>query len=241
MKMILGLDTGGSNTDTVIFDVDGKKLLYKGKTATTHQNLNLCISESFRQIPEELTSGLSAVCLSTTLAVNAVVEGCGCPAGLVLIGKRPEGELPTENSVLIKGDVDIKGRIRRPLDEEELERAIWKVGRRAAAIAVSGYASVRNPQLELYVKERAERFWGKPVVCAHELTRTLGFYERTVTAVLNAQIIPIIHKFIDAVSEEAVRCGIKAPIMFVRGDGSLATVARARNRPIETVFSTPNR
>jgi N-methylhydantoinase A/oxoprolinase/acetone carboxylase beta subunit len=58
-------------------------------------------------------------------------------------------------------------------------------------MAISGYASVRNPEHELQVINMVKEILTVPVVCAHELTSSLGFYERSVTAALNAGLIPI--------------------------------------------------
>ena len=104
---------------------------------------------------------------------------------------------------------------------------------------MSGYASVRNPEHEIFVKERIREKLGIPVVCAHELTTSLGFYDRTVTAVLNARLIPIICDLIDSVRSTMRSYGIEAPLMIVKGDGTLMTEECARDKPIETILSGP--
>ena len=60
---------------------------------------------------------------------------------------------------------------------------------------------------------------GCPAVCAHELSLELGFHERTVTAVLNARLIPLITALIDSVKKSMESIGICAPLMVVKGDG----------------------
>lgn len=107
------------------------------------------------------------------------------------------------------------------------------------ALAVSGYASVRNPAYELKVKGLSDAILGVPVVCAHELTKVLGYYERTVTAVLNAKLIPIIKELIAATKVVLAKKGIRATLVIIKGDGNCMTCSFAEERPIETVLSGP--
>ena len=239
MKKILGIDTGGTYTDGVIIEKDSRVLLAKTKTLTTRRNLKMCIRNCIDAFPSEQLEGISMVCLSTTLATNAIVERRGCREGLILIGGRPEGKMPTERYRVIKGRPDIMGRMREMIDEHEVEEAIESFRGAVDAIAVSGYASVRNPEHEIFVKERIREKLGIPVVCAHELTTSLGFYDRTVTAVLNARLIPIICDLIDSVRSTMRAYRIDAPLMIVKGDGTLMTEECARDKPIETILSGP--
>lgn len=239
MRKILGIDTGGTYTDGVIICAEDRTLLSKTKTLTTRSDLYKCIRNCIQAFdPEELQS-ISLVCLSTTLATNAIVEGRGCREGLILVGGRPEGKMPTEQYRVIQGKSDILGRIRESLDQDEVDEAIESFRGKVDAIAVSGYASVRNPEHELYVKERIGKLLGVPVVCAHELTASLGFYDRTITAALNAKLIPVICNLIDSVKTVMKQYNMGAPLMIVKGDGTLMTEECARDKPIETILSGP--
>ena len=239
MQKILGIDTGGTYTDGVIVRADTKEVLAKAKTLTTRGNLHLCINNCIHAFSPEELAGVSLVCLSTTLATNAVVEGRGCAEGLILIGSRPQGVLPTERYRIVRGRPDIHGRMRENIDVQEIDEAIESMRGQVEAIAVSGYASVRNPEHEIYVKERIQKLLDIPVVCAHDLTASLGFYERTVTATLNARLIPMICELIDSVGQVMQGHGITAPLMIVKGDGTLMTDECAKDKPIETILSGP--
>lgn len=99
--------------------------------------------------------------------------------------------------------------------------------------------SVRNPQHELMLKAFIENKYDLPVICGHELTNTLGAHERAVTATLNARLIPVIKELVLAVKQTMREEQIDAPLMIVRGDGSLVTAETALERPIETMLSGP--
>ena len=239
MPKILGIDTGGTYTDGVIMALPEGRVASKSKTPTTPQDLCACIRGCIGSFAAADRAGLHLVCLSTTLATNALVEGRGCTEGLILLGGRPEGRLPTTLIRTVPGKPDILGRIREPLDEQLVDEAIESLRGSVQAVAVSGYASVRNPQHEIFVGARVRQKLGVPTVCAHELTDALGFYDRSVTAALNARLIPLICSLIDAVQQVLREFQISAPLMIVRGDGTLLSADCARDRPIETILSGP--
>lgn len=239
MSLIMGIDTGGTYTDGVIIQYSSKKILCKAKALTTKEDLTIGINKCIQSLNFTDFNKISLVSLSTTLATNAIVEGKNCRTGLILIGGRPDGELPADQLVILQGKFDIKGRTIENLDENEVLNSIEKFRGKVDAIAISGYASVRNPIHELYVKNKVREILGIPVACAHELTCSLGFYDRTITTILNASLIPIIDGLIGATKVVLQKNNISAPIMVVRGDGSLMQEAIAIDRPIETILSGP--
>ena len=86
------------------------------------------------------------------------------------------------------------------------------------------------------------RSWRRPTCSpspAHDLTTELGIKERTITAVLNAKLIPIIGDFLSSVEHSMEQRGIKGQIMVYKGDGSLMNIAVARGRPVDTILSGP--
>ena len=88
-RYALGVDTGGTYTDAVVYDEAARAVVAKAKAPTTHDDLAIGIRSAI-----EAALGASAVdpasiqmtALSTTLATNALVEGTGRPAALVTIG-----------------------------------------------------------------------------------------------------------------------------------------------------------
>lgn len=237
--LILGIDTGGTYTDGVIIDRESHTVLHTAKALTTADDLSRGIENCMRTLRFSQWKHIGMVGLSTTLATNAIVEGQGCRVGLILLGKRPEGELPAEVVVQIDASVNIRGGVRQPLYTEQIDEALLRLNGRCDAVAVSGYASVRNPAHELEVKQRAVQMLGLPVVCGHEMTGALGFYERTVTTVLNAQLLPLVRDLVENVQKIMHKLEINAPLMIVRGDGSMMRADYAEDRPVETILSGP--
>jgi len=239
MSIALGIDTGGTFTDGAVIDLESKVIKAKAKALTTRQNLAIGITECMDSLTGIELTDIKLVALSTTLATNAIVEGQGCEVGLILIGSEPLKKLPTKNVVVVKGGHNIKGKVREELDMEEILTAIEVLKPKVDAFAVSGYLSVRNPEHELTVKKLIHDQTDYQVVCAHELTTTLGFYERTVTATLNARLLPIIADLVLAMKNAMAEKGIHAPLMIVKGDGTLISETVAKDKPIETLLSGP--
>jgi len=236
---ILGIDTGGTYTDGVIIDPASKEIIAKSKALTTREDLTIGIRNCLANLGAAALKTLSMVSLSTTLATNTIVEGRGCEVGLIQVGSKPDGILPTEHVILTPGGHDIKGWPLEDLDPDLLREQLLSFEGKVEAVAVSGYLSIRNPEHELQVRALVQEVLQIPVVCAHELTTTLGLYERTVTAVLNARLLPVIAELIQSVKKVLAEYEINAPVMIVKGDGSLMGEQVAREKPIETILSGP--
>jgi N-methylhydantoinase A/oxoprolinase/acetone carboxylase beta subunit len=148
-------------------------------------------------------------------------------------------KLPTEYWVAISGGHNSDGEELKTLDLDSVKEFSLKVKDKVSAFAVSSYFSNRNPEHELAVKKTVKELTGHPVVCGHELSQDLGAYERAVTAFLNAQLIPITHKFIQAIVKEFEIRGINANMLMLKCDGSVVGIEEALEKPIETIFSGP--
>ena len=239
MAFVLGIDTGGTYTDGVIVDRTQHHIVTKAKSLTTRQDLSLGIADVIRRMDFDLLEPIDFIALSTTLATNAIVEGRGCEVGLIMIGFSDLQDVPAREIRYLPGGHDIRGKEKEPFDEDKAREALESLRGKVDALAVSSYLSVRNPEHELILQRLAKEVLGVHVVCAHHLTRSLGVRERSVTALLNARLIPIIEELIVAVKKALVEKNISAPIMIVKGDGSLMGETQARERPIETILSGP--
>ncbi len=239
MSLALGIDTGGTYTDGVLMDLSTGEIKSKAKAFTTRRDLTIGIRKCIQGLRQSDLSNVSLISLSTTLATNAIVEGRGCNVGLILIGHEASGSLPAQEIVAVKGGHDIKGHPLAPLDHNELAEAVRMLRGKVDALAISGYLSIRNPEHELDARAIVQKEWPVPVVCAHQLTTALGFHERTITACLNARLLPIIAELLEAVKDVVKSENIQAPLLVVKGDGSLMSETIARERPIETILSGP--
>lgn len=239
MSFILGMDTGGTYTDAVIIDAKDREVLCKAKALTTKDDLTTGIKNCLEQLEFDKMDEISLISLSTTLATNAIVEGRGGKVVLLYMGAELDEEVPAAESIRIQGRFDIMGREKEALDKEEVHRVLEPLKGKVDAVAISGYASVRNPKHEQEAAQIAEEVLGVPVICAHHLSTALGFYHRTVTAVLNGRLISIIDDLLASTRSVLKEKGINGSIMVVKGDGTLMTEKLASQRPVETILSGP--
>lgn len=245
--LFLGIDTGGTFTDSVLLNVSGGskgKVAAQSKSPTTHRNLISGIRSSLSGLGDFDAARVRMVGLSTTLATNAIVEGTGRPVGLIIVGYDDEiklsvGGIGTIVTKRVGGGHDVRGKVAEPLDEAEVKRFVKSVQDNVEAFACASYFSVRNPEHEDRVGRIISSITKKPVVLGHMLSMDLNADVRATTAALNAGLIPLISELIDSVKEAISELGITAPLMAVKGDGSLMSESTARKRPIETILSGP--
>ncbi len=256
MTIDLGIDTGGTYTDAVLVDQASGAVMAGAKALTTHHDLSIGIGEAVAAAFDGQAASpadVRLVGLSTTLATNAIVEGRGSPVCLLLIGYDPdlirqygfERDLVTQDVVYLRGGHDVEGNEVEPLDEAAAREAILARRDQVEAFAVSGYFGVRNPAHELRVRTLvkeltvSENGHPLPVTCGHELTTRLNSVRRATTAALNARLIPLLRELIATVRSTLGALGVAAPLMVVKGDGSLVRAEWAMRRPIETILSGP--
>ena len=248
--MRLGIDTGGTFTDAVLYDSD-QGLLSTAKSLTTHHDLSIGIREAIGLIDSKGSTPLSNLVqitsISTTLATNAIVEGRGGTVCLVLIGYKPDAlnradlgsAIRNDPVIFIAGGHTAAGEESTPLDIEAAKAAIVKHADSVTAFAVAGMFSVRNTAHEVTVRNLIIELTDKPVTCTFELTANLNAPRRAMTAVLNARLIAPISQLIKTIRAELTARDIHSPLMVVKGDGSMMSADVAMVRPVETILSGP--
>src|SRR5271156_6690259 len=246
----LGLDTGGTFTDAVLL-ADGRRVVATAKSLTTPWDLAIGIGRAIRAVLEELPAGaqrsnVTLVSVSTTLATNAVVENRFSPVCTLLIGfddamveRAGLGRHGAGALVRVDGGHGATGEESAPLDEAAVESAVSDHDARVEAFAVAAHFSVRNPAHELRARQIIRSLSRKPVTCAHELSSKLDAPRRALTAVLNARLTARIRHLIEALSQVLAAESIDAPLMIVKGDGSLMRADVALEYPVETILSGP--
>jgi N-methylhydantoinase A/oxoprolinase/acetone carboxylase beta subunit len=246
--IFLGIDTGGTYTDAVLWS-EAAGVAAKAKSLTTRHDLAVGISGAVDAVLERAKvdpAAIKLVSMSTTLATNALVEGQGGRVALVMIGFSEadlardglKAALGTDPVVFCGGGHDVHGNA-KPLMLEELEAALPELAEGVSGFAVCAYFATRNPAHEIAARDLIRERTGLPVTASHELSAKLGGPRRALTTLLNARLISMIDRLVAATEGFLADRKIKAPLMVVRGDGALVSAAFARARPIETILSGP--
>jgi N-methylhydantoinase A/oxoprolinase/acetone carboxylase beta subunit len=248
-SLVLGIDTGGTYTDGVLLDYHDRTIIAGTKTLTTRHDLTHCVTAVLEQLPIEDPARVKLVSISTTLATNAIAEGRGRRVALVLVGYDPElvraydlaDRFGTPLYHYFRGGHDLQGAEQAPLKEAEIVDWVSDLAGRHEidAVAVSAYFSPLNNAHEERIAQVLVEVTDLPVVLGHELSMDLDSIQRATTATLNASLLAILKDFMTAVSAAMVHRGIHAPLMVVKGDGTLVSAESVARRPVETVHSGP--
>lgn len=249
MKTGIGIDTGGTYTDAVLYDFEEKKILSFAKSLTTKEDLSIGIGNALDALPADLMQKADFVSLSTTLATNACVEEKGGRAKLVLIGLEEKiiAQFGAEYGFHNSGDIyyldcQVAG------NGEILSHPDWDVFRAnckdafAACDAVgivALHAIHNNAVQEKQAKQIVEEELNVPAVCGHELFSDINAVQRGASILLNTRLIPVIAEFLASIRKALKQRNIKVPAVIVRSDGSLMSQEFTGLRPVETLLCGP--
>ncbi len=245
--LVLGIDTGGTYTDGVLLEYHSRKILAAHKSLTTKRDFSIGIENVIEGIDIKDPSAIRMVSVSTTLATNAIAEGKGKRVALFLIGYDPElvasfkleSRFATPNFFYFEGGHNLHGQEKTKLDLPALVAKTNQIKEDVDAIAISSYFSPLNPEHEIRTHKAISQICDLPLVLGHQLSTKLGSVERATTAALNASLLAVLQDFIIAVRRAMERRGIEAPLMVVRGDGTLMSDEFAARSPVETIHSGP--
>jgi len=150
-----------------------------------------------------------------------------------------EKQFATPNFYYFDGGHDLYGVEKHPLDLKAILDKIKEIKKDVDAVAVSSYFSPLNPEHENRAYQAISSVSDLPIVLGHQLSTKLGCVERATTAALNASLLSVLQEFIIAVRRVMEKREIHAPLMVVRGDGTLMSDEFAVRSPVETIHSGP--
>ncbi len=211
---------------------------------------------------EELLPGIEMIRYSTTIAMNRLIEKKGPRLALitteghedvVLIGRgaqwidgtrvaerrnlavqrKPDPLIPRDMIVGVKERVDSRGRVIRPLDEDDVRKKVRHlVNRGARGFVVSLLWGFLNPVHEKRVKEIIRDEYKEfhigylPVVLAGQVVGKLGEYERSLAAILDAYLQRSMQIELSAMWDKLRERGYKKPLLMIQSSGGIAEVFR---------------
>lgn len=246
-RYVIGIDTGGTFTDGVLMDYSTRRVVSAAKTLTTHNDLKKGVVRVLEKLSVGSDHNIRLVGISSTLATNSVAEGKTGKTALLLIGYDRDliknydlrDELASSEIAYFRGGHNAQGDELEPLDLKGIQEWVKKNKAKVEAIAVSSYFSPLNPSHEKEALEIIKKTSDLPVVMGHQLSGRLNSIKRAATASINASLVAVMQDFIRSVRQSLSEMGIKAPLMIVRGDGSLMPYREAEYKPVETVLSGP--
>jgi N-methylhydantoinase A/oxoprolinase/acetone carboxylase beta subunit len=250
----VGVDVGGTFTKAVALTVTPLELRAHALVPTSHAaDGGVCegVAAALRGLLDELggeRERVELVAYSTTTAMNALLEGDVARVGVIGIGAGADVRRARKRTAV--GDVKLApGRWLRTehafldagagLGAETVDAALDALQEAGCtAIAVSGAFSVDDTAQERLVCERA-RERGLPACAGSELTRAYGLETRTISAAINASILPVVERTAAIVERVLHEAGIDVPLLVLRGDGGAMSLEAFRRTPSLTIGSGP--
>lgn len=248
----IGIDTGGTYTDAVIVDTENHRVIATAKSLTTRGKLETGVANALGEVMKACadsiqSSEIGLVALSTTLATNALVEGMGSNVAAVLIGfsddmvdrSQLRQAISGVQLIRVDGGHQYDGSETCALDESALRIQIESIKDSVEAFAIAGNYSIRNPAHEQRARDIIAEYCDHPTTTSSELSDGLNGPLRALTATFNVRIVSLIINLVSSVRKAMRDFHIDAPLMIVKGDGSIASAESVINRPIETILSGP--
>ncbi len=266
MKRI-GVDVGGTFTDFIYVDDDGKIEVYK--TSTTPHDPSVGMMEGINAICDKLNiahNEIQEIFHGTTIATNMVLEHKGARAGMITTKgyrdiihiarhKRPTNFSIVEDIPWQKYPVcqrrDRYGVSERvtapdgkeliPLNEEEVRNAVRKMkADKVEAIAVCFLFSFLNPAHEKRVKEIIKEEYPEVYISlSSEVLPQFREYERFTTTGLNAYIGPTTARYIKQLETTLKEQGYTAKVHLMQSFGGVASAKAAQKKPVNLLLSGP--
>ncbi len=246
-RYVIGIDTGGTFTDGVLLEYDSRKVVSAAKSLTTRDDLKKGVIKVLKKLNIRSDFEIKLVGISSTLATNSVAEGKARKVALLLIGYDREllegyglnKKLSTEAISYFNGGHNAQGVELESLDKQAIKEWVEENKDKVDAIAISSYFSPLNPEHEEEAFRIIKDYSNVPVVMGHQLSTKLDSVKRAATASINASLVAVMQDFIEAVQNSLKELKINAPLMIVRGDGTLMPYTDAVQKPVETVLSGP--
>lgn len=252
MAVRIGVDVGGTFTKAVAIDVGGGAVLARASVPTTHsdaQGSAAGVVQVVAQVAHEVGADqVELITYSTTQAVNALLEGDVAVVGVLGLGRQPDLRKAGKRTRLDKVELSPGRRLptvhelvdlTRGFDPAVVDAALDRlVAAGATTVCVAEAFAPDGGGDERRAVERALAR-GLPACGSAEMTGLYGLELRTVTAALNASVLPIAVRTEEHVERGVAEAGIDAPVMVMRGDGGATDPAGLRREPARALYSGP--
>jgi N-methylhydantoinase A len=248
----VGVDVGGTFTKAVACDLQTGAVIARAVLPTTHEDPDgvaagvvRCVAQVAAQIGGD---NIELVTHSTTQAVNALLEGDVGIVGVLGLGRRPDLRKARKRTCLDKVDLSPGRRLQTVhefldvsdgLDPAALHAAIARLRAAGATSACVAEAFATEDSSNEATAVAALRAAGLAACASSEMSGLYGLELRTVTAAINASVLPIAVRTAGFVESGVAAAGIDSPVMVMRGDGGATDLAGFRREPARTLYSGP--
>ncbi|MBT3401978.1 MAG: hydantoinase/oxoprolinase family protein, partial [Rhodospirillaceae bacterium] len=263
----ISVDTGGTFTDMVLLDPDGK--FHVGKSLTTPERISEgmfsaldVVAEAVGKSTQDLLAETDLLIYGTTRATNAIVtKQTARTAFLTTTGFRdilvfkeggkhgphdysydyPQPYIPRRRTFEINERIGASGEVVRPLDKAQAREVIQTLKDRGfEAIAVSLLWSIANNTHEAKLGELIEEIMPDvPYTLSHRIAPILREYRRASATAIDASLKPLMQAHLRGMQTDLRDIGFTGDLLVSTSVGGCQEVETLVERPINTLKSGP--
>jgi N-methylhydantoinase A len=261
----VAVDVGGTFTDIVLCNLATNEQRVH-KTPSTPDDPSTGFLTGLKEVLAANSveaSQVKHVFHGTTIATNAILENKGSPVGLVVpegfkfvleIGRhgtprlvnpqswvKPDRPVRPRDIVEVPERIAFNGEVLIPLDEDAVRAAARKFkADEITSIAVSFLHSYSNPGHENRARELIlEEFPNAQVSISSEVLAVFREYERTMTTVLNAYVMPRVSNYIANLESSLRANAVDSSFSIMKSNGGMIGADIAVRQPVHTALSGP--
>lgn len=255
----VGADVGGTFTDLVAQDPCTGELT-SVKVPTDYAGQQHSVLAGLRALLGPDVPELTLV-HGTTVITNALLEGHTARVALLTTRgfrdvleiarqardslyhlerpARPEPLVPRHRRLEVDERVTSDGQVLQPLQASTIAGVRAQLRQLAPdAVAICLLHAYANPAHEQALAAAlADEF--PYLTCSAELDAQFREYERTSTTVLNAAMLPLMHRYLDSLESGLRECRYRARLYLVQSNGGVLPAEVARRQPVRLVMSGP--
>jgi N-methylhydantoinase A len=260
MRMLLGVDVGGTFTDAVVFD--GRDL-HTAKAPTTPEDQSrgvLAAVEGALKTAGAQPVQMSAFAHGMTVGTNALLEESGARTALVatdgftdlldtarqnrpdlyrLCAPKPSPLVPQELRFAVRERTGPQGVVEALPDSELGRVADFVRSCDAESVAVCLLFAYLDPAHERAIAERLrDELADLHVSVSHEVLPQFREYERCSTTVIDAYLSPLLGRYLGQLTSAASERGLPEP-MVMRSSGGVVPAGEAAKAGAWSVLSGP--
>jgi len=258
-KIRFAVDVGGTFTDLISWDLQSGEI--RSDKALTAVEPSRGVLDVIRKHKLPLRE-VNLFVHGTTLGINAVLQKKGARTGLIttrgfrdvleiarmdrpdmynITYQKPPTLVPRQLRLEVDERIDARGAILRPLNRAGVLQAIDIFRRHeVTAVAVCLLHSYANPSHEEAIGEILSQAAPELyVTLSHRILREYYEYERTMSAVMNSYIQPIVEGYLHGLQKTLQSEGFSERFLLLRSSGGAMRYAEARESPIFTLMSGP--
>ena len=266
MAKFLGVDTGGTFTDFILFDDESRSVRIHKVLSTPDSPERAILQgiDDLARLDATLETADLTVVHGSTVATNAVLEGKGVRtayitnkglADVLSIGRQAREELynltPLKKPPLIERDLCVEvdsrlgaqGEHLRQLDEQDLSALIEQLTALAPeAVAINLLFSFFDDSEELKIERAIAGMAGREIFISRssDVLPEYKEFERGMTTALNAKVGPLMQGYLQRLENALAGQGERnVALSIMQSSGGTTSAVQAGRYPVNLLLSGP--